>query len=54
MVIESLSDYKTDLKIHFVSNVDGDHLNKILNKVKPESTLFIIVSKTFKTIETLV
>ncbi len=53
MVIESLSDYKTDLKIHFVSNVDGDHLNKILNKVKPESTLFIIVSKTFKTIETL-
>ena len=53
MVVESLSHYKTRLKTHFISNVDGDHLNEILNKVKPEKTLFIIVSKTFTTIETL-
>ena len=53
MVVESLSHYKTDLNIHFISNIDGDHLNQILNKVNPETTIFIIVSKTFTTIETL-
>ena len=53
MVVESLSHYKTDLNSHFVSNVDGDHLNEVLGKVRPETTLFIIVSKTFTTIETL-
>ena len=53
MVVESLSHYKTHLNTHFISNVDGDHLNEILNKVNPETTLFIVVSKTFTTIETL-
>ncbi|MAU30420.1 MAG: glucose-6-phosphate isomerase [Flavobacteriaceae bacterium] len=53
MVVESLSHYKTDLNTHFISNVDGDHLYEVLYKVKPETTLFIIVSKTFTTIETL-
>jgi glucose-6-phosphate isomerase len=53
MVVESLSHYKTDLNTHFISNVDGDHLNEVLSKVNPETTIFIIVSKTFTTIETL-
>jgi len=53
MVVESLSQYKTHLNTHFISNVDGDHVNEILNKVNPETTLFILVSKTFTTIETL-
>ena len=53
MVVESLSHYKTHLNTHFISNVDGDHINEILNKVNPETTLFIVVSKTFTTIETL-
>ena len=53
MVIESLSHYKTHLNTHFISNVDGDHVHEILKKVNPEHTLFIIVSKTFTTIETL-
>jgi len=53
MVVESLSHYKTHLNTHFISNVDGDYLNEILNKVNPETTLFIVVSKTFTTIETL-
>ena len=53
MVVESLSHYKTALKSHFVSNVDGDHLNEVLSEVSPETTIFIIVSKTFTTIETL-
>ena len=45
MVVESLSHYKTDLNTHFISNVDGDHLNEVLSKVNPETTIFIIVSK---------
>ena len=53
MVVESLSHYKTHLNTHFISNVDGDHVNEILNKLNPETTLFIVVSKTFATIETL-
>ena len=53
MVVESLSHYKTDLKTYFISNIDGDHLNEVLSKVNPETTIFIIVSKTFTTIETL-
>ena len=53
MVIESLVDYKTRLKSHFISNIDGDHLKKVLEKLIPEKTLFIIVSKTFTTIETM-
>ena len=54
MVVDSLKYYKSRLNPHFVSNVDGDHVLEILKKVNPETTLFIIVSKTFKTQETLV
>src|SRR5210317_151469 len=42
-----------DLKLHFVSNVDGQHIKKVLKSLKPESTLFIVSTKTFSTQETL-
>jgi glucose-6-phosphate isomerase len=53
MVVEALQFYKNHITTHFVSNVDGDHVNEILKKINPETTLFVIVSKTFTTQETL-
>ena len=53
MVVEALSFYKNHLNVHFVSNVDGDHVNEILKVLNPETTLFVVVSKTFTTQETL-
>ena len=53
MVVEALQFYKNYLNVHFVSNVDGDHVQEILKKINPETTLFVIVSKTFTTQETL-
>jgi glucose-6-phosphate isomerase len=53
MVVESLAFYKNHLKTHFVSNIDGDHLQEVLKKLNPETTLFVVVSKTFTTQETL-
>ncbi len=53
MVTEALKFYKNHLKVHFVSNVDGDHVNEILQELNPETTLFVVVSKTFTTQETL-
>lgn len=53
MVVEALQYYKNQLNVHFVSNVDGDHVNEIIKKINPETTLFVIVSKTFTTQETL-
>ena len=53
MVVEALQFYSNQLKVHFVSNVDGDHVNEIIKKLNPETTLFVIVSKTFTTQETL-
>ena len=53
MVVEALRFYKNHLKTHFVSNVDGDHVHEILKELDPETTLFIVVSKTFTTQETL-
>lgn len=53
MVTEALKFYKNHLNTHFVSNVDGDHVHEILKKLDPETTLFIIVSKSFTTQETL-
>lgn len=53
MVTEALKYYKNHLRTHFVSNVDGDHVYEILKELDPETTLFIIVSKTFTTQETL-
>jgi glucose-6-phosphate isomerase len=53
MAVEALQFYKNHLNIHFVSNVDGDHVNEIIKKLNPETTLFVVVSKTFTTQETL-
>jgi glucose-6-phosphate isomerase len=53
MVVEALQYYKNHLNVHFVSNIDGDHVNEIIKKLNPETTLFVIVSKTFTTQETL-
>ncbi len=53
MVVESLQFYKNHLNTHFVSNIDGDHVTEILKNLDRETTLFVIVSKTFTTQETL-
>jgi len=53
MVVEGLKYYSSKLKPHFISNVDGDHVLEILKELNPETTLFIVVSKTFTTLETL-
>lgn len=53
MVTEALKFYKNHLSIHFVSNVDGDHVHEVLKTIDPETTLFVVVSKTFTTQETL-
>ncbi|WP_343567444.1 glucose-6-phosphate isomerase [Sphingobacterium sp.] len=53
MVTEALKAYKTRLNVHFVSNVDGTHIAETLKAVDPETTLFLIASKTFTTQETM-
>ncbi|MEJ6980819.1 glucose-6-phosphate isomerase [Pedobacter sp. P351] len=53
MVYESLKSYRNHLNLHFVSNVDGTHIAEALKKVNPETTLFLIASKTFTTQETM-
>lgn len=54
MVTEALKPYaKKGLNVHFVSNVDGTHIAETLKKVNPETTLFMIASKTFTTQETM-
>jgi glucose-6-phosphate isomerase len=53
MVTEALAFYKNHLKVHFVSNIDGDHVAEVLKELNPETTLFVVVSKTFTTQETL-
>lgn len=53
MVTESLKFYKNHLNLHYISNVDGDHVHETLQDLNPETTLFLIVSKTFTTQETL-
>lgn len=53
MVVEALQYYTNHLNTHFVSNIDGDHVSEILKKLNPETTLFVIVSKTFTTQETI-
>jgi glucose-6-phosphate isomerase len=53
MITEALTYYKNHLNVHFMSNVDGDHVMEVLKKVNPATTLFVVVSKTFTTEETL-
>ena len=54
MVCEALKPWQHErLQFHFVSNVDGTHMAEVLRQVNFETTLFIIASKTFTTLETL-
>jgi len=53
MVVEALAHYQNQLEVRFVSNVDGDHHVEVLKGLNPETTLFVVVSKTFTTQETL-
>jgi glucose-6-phosphate isomerase len=54
MVTEALKPYsQPNINVHFVSNVDGTHISEIVKKLSPETTLFIISSKTFTTQETM-
>lgn len=53
MIVTSLKYYKNHLNTHFVSNVDGDHVSEVMKQLNPETTLFVIVSKTFTTQETI-
>lgn len=53
MVTEALKAYKNHLNLHFVSNVDGTHIVETLKTVDPETTLFLVASKTFTTQETM-
>lgn len=53
MAVEALQFYKNQLNVHFISNVDGDHVQEKIKNLNPETTLFVIVSKTFTTQETL-
>ncbi|KHN88680.1 Glucose-6-phosphate isomerase [Toxocara canis] len=53
MVTEALRHYQVGPRVHFVSNIDGTHMAEVLKRVKPETTIFIIASKTFTTQETI-
>src|SRR6201996_3821347 len=53
MVTEALKPYKNHLNLHFVSNVDATHIVEALKDLNPETTLFLIASKTFTTQETM-
>ena len=53
MVTEALAFYKNHLNVQFVSNVEGDDVREVIKTLDPETTLFVIVSKTFTTQETL-
>lgn len=53
MVCSALKHFKTRLNVHFVSNVDGNHIAEVVKDLNPETTLFIIASKTFTTQETM-
>jgi len=53
MVTEALKPFQIGPNVHFVSNIDGTHVVEVLKKVDPETTLFVIASKTFTTQETI-
>ncbi|MGY4015162.1 glucose-6-phosphate isomerase [Aeromonas molluscorum] len=53
MITEALRPFKNHLQMHFVSNVDGTHIAETLKQIDPETTLFLVASKTFTTQETM-
>ena len=55
MAVQALDAFRTPAKrFHFVSNVDGSELHRVLSGLRPESTLFLVASKTFTTTETMI
>lgn len=54
MSVQALQPFKNHLRTHFVSNIDSDYLKQVLQSLDPETTLFIVVSKSFCTQETIV
>ena len=48
-MVQALKPYASHLRAHFVSNIDGTHLADTLLRCSPETTLFIVASKTFTT-----
>ncbi|KAF9762558.1 putative glucose-6-phosphate isomerase [Nosema granulosis] len=54
MVCESLRAYaEKNMKVHFISNIDATDTIEVFKKINPETTLFVVVSKTFTTLETI-
>lgn len=53
MVVDALKLYRKDLEVHYISNLDADHTLDLLESINPEETLFLIVSKSFETPETM-
>ena len=53
MVTEALKPFQVGPNVHFVSNIDGTHMAETLKRCDPETTLFVIASKTFTTQETI-
>lgn len=53
MVCEALQSYADGPTIHFISNIDGAPLARLLDRLKPQNTVFVITSKTFTTLETM-
>ena len=53
MATEALKSYSSHIRVHFVSNIDGTHLAEATKRLSAETTLFVIASKTFTTLETI-
>src|SRR5690554_807746 len=53
LVTEALADYKKHLDVHYISNIDFDSIECLKNKLSPETTLIVVVSKSFTTLETI-
>lgn len=53
MVVDALGNYQIGLQAHYISNIDPDYVNLVLNKLDPETTLVLVISKTFTTQETI-
>ncbi|MFN4098602.1 MAG: glucose-6-phosphate isomerase [Pararhodobacter sp.] len=53
MAVQALAPYADGPRCHFVSNIDGAHIQDVLDRLQPETTLVIVASKTFTTIETM-
>lgn len=53
MIVEALANYRNDLRVHYISNIDDDYLYSVLKDLNPATTLVLIVSKTFTTQETI-